>query len=49
MSSLMNGICGPTLTPTGDNYCHSELGLLNVKTSLYKPALDMFAPCVKPG
>ncbi|MEO5795919.1 MAG: phosphoethanolamine--lipid A transferase [Rhodoferax sp.] len=32
-----------------DNYFHSVLGLLNVKTSLYQPALDMFAPCVKPG
>jgi lipid A ethanolaminephosphotransferase len=34
---------------THDNYFHSVLGLLNVKTSLYQPALDMFAPCAKPG
>jgi lipid A ethanolaminephosphotransferase len=34
---------------THDNYFHSVLGLLNVKTSLYKPELDMFAPCVNPA
>ncbi|WP_394789434.1 phosphoethanolamine transferase [Rhodoferax sp.] len=28
-----------------DNYFHSVLGLLGVKTSVYQPALDMFAPC----
>ena len=31
-----------------DNYFHSVLGLMNVQTSVYKPALDIYAPCVKP-
>ena len=29
-----------------DNYFHSVLGLLKVKTSVYQPALDIFQPCV---
>jgi len=31
-----------------DNYFHSVLGLMNVQTSVYKPALDIYAPCAKP-
>jgi lipid A ethanolaminephosphotransferase len=31
-----------------DNYFHSVLGLMNVQTSVYKPALDIYASCVKP-
>jgi len=30
-----------------DNVFHSVLGMLNVKTSVYKPALDLFLPCIK--
>ena len=29
-----------------DNYFHSVLGLLDVQTALYQPALNMFAPCI---
>ena len=32
-----------------DNYFHSVLGLMNVQTSVYKPALDMYAHCAKPS
>jgi lipid A ethanolaminephosphotransferase len=28
-----------------DNYFHSVLGLMDIKTKLYKPELDIFAPC----
>ncbi|MEO5658747.1 MAG: phosphoethanolamine--lipid A transferase [Polaromonas sp.] len=28
-----------------DNYFHSVLGLMNVQTSVYKPALDIYAHC----
>jgi lipid A ethanolaminephosphotransferase len=28
-----------------DNYFHSVLGLLDIHTSVYKPELDVFAPC----
>lgn len=28
-----------------DHYFHSVLGLLDVRTSAYQPALDLFAPC----
>lgn len=31
-----------------DNYFHSVLGLMNVQTSVYKPALDIYAHCAKP-
>lgn len=31
-----------------DNYFHSILGLMNVQTSVYTPALDMYAQCGKP-
>ncbi|MBC7608690.1 MAG: sulfatase-like hydrolase/transferase, partial [Polaromonas sp.] len=34
---------------THDNYFHSVLGIMNVQTSVYKPALDMYAPCAKAG
>lgn len=30
-----------------DNYFHSVLGLMNVQTSVYKPALDIYAHCAK--
>ncbi len=30
-----------------DNYFHSVLGLMNVQTSVYKPALDIYARCAK--
>ncbi len=30
-----------------DNVFHSVLGMLSVKTSVYKPALDLFGACVK--
>lgn len=30
-----------------DNYFHSVLGLMNVQTSVYKPALDIYATCAK--
>jgi lipid A ethanolaminephosphotransferase len=30
---------------THDNYFHSVLGIMNVETSVYKPAMDMYAPC----
>jgi lipid A ethanolaminephosphotransferase len=30
-----------------DNYFHSVLGLMNVQTSVYKPVLDIYAPCAK--
>ena len=30
-----------------DNYFHSILGLMNVQTSVYTPALDMYAQCGK--
>jgi lipid A ethanolaminephosphotransferase len=30
-----------------DNVFHSVLGMLGVKTSVYKPALDLFRPCIK--
>ncbi len=29
-----------------DNYFHSVLGMLGVQTSVYKPALDLFRPCM---
>jgi lipid A ethanolaminephosphotransferase len=28
-----------------DNYFHSVLGLMNVKTRVYQPALDLYAAC----
>ncbi|HCF1390937.1 TPA: hypothetical protein NH846_001273, partial [Pseudomonas aeruginosa] len=31
-----------------DNLFHSVLGLLDVQTSLYQPALDIFASCRAP-
>ena len=31
-----------------DNYFHSVLGLMNVQTRVYKPALDIYASCAKP-
>lgn len=31
-----------------DNYFHSVLGLMNVQTGVYKPALDIYARCAKP-
>lgn len=31
-----------------DNYFHSVLGLMNVQTSVYKSALDIYAHCAKP-
>lgn len=31
-----------------DNYFHSVLGLMNVQTRVYKPALDIYATCAKP-
>ena len=31
-----------------DNYFHSVLGLMDVRTSVYKPALDIYARCAKP-
>lgn len=31
-----------------DNYFHSVLGLMNVQTSVYQPALDIYARCAKP-
>jgi lipid A ethanolaminephosphotransferase len=33
---------------THDNLFHSVLGLLDVKTALYSPKLDVYAPCIKP-
>jgi lipid A ethanolaminephosphotransferase len=30
-----------------DNYFHSVLGLMNVQTSVYNPALDLYARCAK--
>lgn len=30
-----------------DNYFHSVLGLMNVQTSVYQPALDIYARCAK--
>jgi lipid A ethanolaminephosphotransferase len=30
-----------------DNYFHSVLGLMNVQTTVYKPALDIYAHCAK--
>lgn len=30
-----------------DNYFHSVLGLMNVQTAVYKPALDIYAHCAK--
>ncbi len=33
------------LLVTHDNYFHSVLGLMNVETSVYKPAMDIYAPC----
>ncbi|MES2018428.1 MAG: phosphoethanolamine--lipid A transferase [Pseudomonadota bacterium] len=30
-----------------DNIFHSVLGMLSVKTSVYQPGLDLFAPCIK--
>ena len=32
---------------THDSYFHSVLGLLDVRTSVYKPELDVYAGCVK--
>ena len=32
-----------------DNLFHSMLGLLQVKTKVYNPALDLFAACRRPG
>ena len=32
---------------THDNLFHSVLGLLDIKTSVYRPTLDLFAPCTK--
>ena len=29
-----------------DNYFHSVLGLMDVRTSVYRPELDLFRPCV---
>ena len=31
-----------------DNYFHSVLGLMNVQTTVYKPALDIYARCAAP-
>ena len=33
---------------THDNLFHSVLGLLDVKTTLHQPKLDLYAPCIKP-
>jgi lipid A ethanolaminephosphotransferase len=33
---------------THDNLFHSVLGLLDIKTALHDPKLDVYAPCVKP-
>jgi lipid A ethanolaminephosphotransferase len=33
---------------THDNLFHSVLGLLDIKTSLHNPKLDVYAPCLKP-
>jgi lipid A ethanolaminephosphotransferase len=33
---------------THDNLFHSVLGLLDVKTALHNPKLDVYAPCLKP-
>ncbi len=33
---------------THDNLFHSVLGLLDVKTALHAPKLDVYAPCMKP-
>jgi lipid A ethanolaminephosphotransferase len=33
---------------THDNLFHSVLGLLDVKTALHNPKLDVYAPCTKP-
>jgi lipid A ethanolaminephosphotransferase len=33
---------------THDNLFHSVLGLLDVKTALHSPKLDVYAPCIKP-
>lgn len=34
-----------------DNYFHSVLGLMKVQTSVYQPALDIYASCAnhRPG
>jgi lipid A ethanolaminephosphotransferase len=32
---------------THDSYFHSVVGLLDVKTSVYRRDLDVYAPCVK--
>lgn len=34
---------------THDNYYHTVLGMLDVHSPTYQPALDMLAPCRKPG
>ena len=33
---------------THDSYFHSVLGMMNVQTSVYTPALDLYASCAKP-
>jgi lipid A ethanolaminephosphotransferase len=33
---------------THDHLFHSVLGLLDVKTALHSPKLDVYAPCIKP-
>lgn len=33
---------------THDHLFHSVLGLLDIKTSLHAPKLDVYAPCIKP-
>lgn len=32
-----------------DNYFHSVLGLMKVQTSVYQPALDIYAGCANRG
>jgi lipid A ethanolaminephosphotransferase len=43
---LRAGANGPV---AHDNYFHSILGLLEVKTTVYEPSLDLFAPCRRPA
>jgi lipid A ethanolaminephosphotransferase len=31
-----------------DNLFHSVLGLMDVRTQVYQPALDLFQPCAAP-
>ncbi|MEJ2534369.1 MAG: hypothetical protein P8008_02585, partial [Gammaproteobacteria bacterium] len=38
--------CGTRREPAShDNLFHTEMGLLQIRSAVYQPSLDLFAPC----